>query len=60
MGGAFFGMLVLFGAYSWLVGFFFIKHDVKNVRTGESTTVVDIIVSYNAMMYCIVTSVHIQ
>ena len=59
MGGAFYGMLIFFMAYSYLVGFFFIKYDVKNVRTGKPTTVVDIIVSFNAMMYCIVTSVHI-
>ena len=59
MGGTFFGMIIGFAAYSWLIGFFFIKYSVENPRTGEPTSVVDIIQSYNAMMYCIMTGVQI-
>ena len=53
--GAFYGVLVGFTTYSFIIGFFFINSEVENPYEDKITTVAEIFTCYQALMIVIFT-----
>ena len=60
MSGAFFGLILGFSTYSWIVGYFYIKSDIWNPRADRPVSVYDIVACYQAMIFAMFTVIAIQ
>ena len=60
MGGSFLTLILFFSCFSWTIGFVFIKYEITNPRYGRPTTVSDIVMSYQALIFGMFTVILIQ
>lgn len=60
MGGSFFGFIMGFSAFSWTIGFFFIKFKIYNPTFGRDVNVRDIVLTYQSIMFGMFTVLQIQ
>ena len=60
MQGVFFFLLVGFSAYSWLLGFLFIKYEVENPITGKVTNTSEVMTTHQAMIFACFTVMAVQ
>ena len=60
MGGSFFGFIMGFSAFSWTIGFFFIKYKIHNPTFDRDVSVRDIVLTYQSVMFGMFTVLQIQ
>lgn len=59
LGGTMYSMMIGFSTFSWTSGYFFIKYEIYNPVMGRSTSVSDIVLTYQALMFGMFTVLQI-